>query len=61
MVRDTQKELDLLIQEGVARLTRLLINSETKVSSGTGKVVEGEEKLQNILQRPYLHQSKTTE
>lgn len=29
IVRDTQKELDIVIQDGVASLTRLLKNSET--------------------------------
>lgn len=43
LVRDMQKELDCLIQTGVAQLTRLLVNSETKVSSGTTQAVEAEE------------------
>ena len=38
-----QKELDFLIQTGVAQLTRLLINSETRVSSGTSQAVEADE------------------
>lgn len=37
MVRDIQCELDLIIQNGVFQLTRLLRNSETKISSGTGE------------------------
>lgn len=48
-----QKELDCLIQAGVAQLTRLLINSETKVSSGTSQAVEAEEN------RPVLFTKKT--
>lgn len=36
LVRDLQKELDLIIQEGVFQLTRLLKNSETSISSGAG-------------------------
>lgn len=53
LVRDMQKELDCLIQAGVAQLTRLLINSETKVSSGTSQAVEAEEN------RPVLFTKKT--
>ncbi|XP_044730588.1 ATP-dependent RNA helicase SUV3 homolog, mitochondrial, partial [Chrysoperla carnea] len=36
LVRDLQKELDAVIQEGVFQLTRLLKNSETSISSGAG-------------------------
>lgn len=36
LVRDMQKELDAVIQEGVFQLTRLLKNSETGVRSGAG-------------------------
>ncbi|KAG8315091.1 ATP-dependent RNA helicase supv3l1, mitochondrial [Homalodisca vitripennis] len=36
LVRDMQTELDDVIQRGVMQLTRLLLNSETGVSSGTG-------------------------
>lgn len=43
LVRDMQKELDCLIQSGVTQLTRLLINSESGVSSGTSQAAEGEE------------------
>lgn len=35
LVRDMQKELDAIIQQGVFQLTRLLKNSETGVSSGS--------------------------
>lgn len=34
MVRETQKELDDLIQQGVFQITRLLKNSEAAASSG---------------------------
>lgn len=34
IVRDMQKELDIVIQQGVFQLTRLLRNSETGISSG---------------------------
>ncbi|XP_054261770.1 ATP-dependent RNA helicase SUV3 homolog, mitochondrial [Macrosteles quadrilineatus] len=36
LVRDMQSELDDVIQRGVVQLTKLLRNSETGVSSGTG-------------------------
>nr|CAG4646846.1 EOG090X01V1 [Megafenestra aurita]SVE92244.1 EOG090X01V1 [Megafenestra aurita] len=45
LVRDTQKELDYLIQMGVAQLTKLLINSETKVSSCTTPAIDIHGKL----------------
>uniref|UniRef100_A0A6M2DHU9 ATP-dependent RNA helicase SUV3 homolog, mitochondrial n=1 Tax=Xenopsylla cheopis TaxID=163159 RepID=A0A6M2DHU9_XENCH len=35
LVRDTQKELDAIIQQGVFQITRLLKNSESGVSSNT--------------------------
>lgn len=35
LVRDTQKELDDIIQQGVFQITRLLKNSETAVSNNT--------------------------
>ena len=56
LVRDMQKELDCLIQTGVAQLTRLLINSETGVSSGTSKAVEAEENrhVPNLKKTPYF-------
>lgn len=34
LIRDMQRELDSVIQQGVIQLTRLLRNSETGVSSG---------------------------
>nr|CAD7591475.1 unnamed protein product [Timema genevievae] len=42
LVRDMQKELDAIIQQGVFQLTRLLRNSETAVSSGTMSVDDDE-------------------
>lgn len=35
LVRDVQKELDDIIQQGVFQITKLLKNSETAVSSNT--------------------------
>ena len=49
LVRDMQKELDCLIQVGVTQLTRLLINSETRVSSGTSQAVEEEDPMTSSM------------
>jgi hypothetical protein len=38
-----QKELDMVIQDGVLSITRLLKNSETKISSRTGSLSAGED------------------
>ena len=44
LVRDMQKELDqVVIQQGVVQLTRLLKNSETKVSSGSAAAPDEDE------------------
>nr|CAG4646068.1 EOG090X01V1 [Macrothrix elegans] len=43
LVRDMQKELDCLIEDGVANITKLLKNSETATSTGTRQIVEVEE------------------
>lgn len=40
LVRDMQTELDAVIQQGVFQLTKLLRNSETGISSGTGEDVQ---------------------
>ena len=40
-----QNELDEMIQQGIAQLTRLLINSETVVSSGTVDVDDEDQDL----------------
>ncbi|KAL1491744.1 hypothetical protein ABEB36_012295 [Hypothenemus hampei] len=53
LVRDMQRELDQIIQQGVVQLTRLLKNSETGISSGTAKaddeVFDSNTKKQNYL------------
>ncbi|XP_050292923.1 ATP-dependent RNA helicase SUV3 homolog, mitochondrial [Anthonomus grandis grandis] len=53
LVRDMQKELDQIIQQGVVQLTRLLKNSETGISSGTSKaddeVFDSNRKKQSYL------------
>nr|CAD7263592.1 unnamed protein product [Timema shepardi] len=50
LVRDMQKELDAIIQQGVFQLTRLLRNSETAVSSGTMSVDDDEFAIQQQKQ-----------
>nr|CAG4641492.1 EOG090X01V1 [Eurycercus lamellatus] len=47
LVRDMQKELDCLIQEGVTQLTRLLVNSETGSNSQL--------KVKKILPYQWIH------
>ncbi|RZF36985.1 hypothetical protein LSTR_LSTR004673 [Laodelphax striatellus] len=51
LVRDIQFELDSIIQQGVFQLTRLLRNSETRVSSGTGEDIQDEFNMKNVKQR----------
>lgn len=60
LVRDMQKELDCLIQDGVTHLTRLLVNSETGVSSGTSQVVEGEDRMTSSIKKnlPFYRKSR---
>lgn len=53
LVRDMQRELDQIIQQGVMQLTRLLRNSETGISSGTLGADE-EEFSANRLKQLYL-------
>nr|CAD7574871.1 unnamed protein product [Timema californicum] len=59
LVRDMQKELDAIIQQGVFQLTRLLRNSETAVSSGTMSVDDDEFAIQQQKQT-YLRGSAGT-
>ncbi|XP_057658150.1 ATP-dependent RNA helicase SUV3 homolog, mitochondrial [Diorhabda carinulata] len=42
LVRDMQRELDQIIQQGIVQLTRLLRNSETGISSGTAAIDDDE-------------------
>lgn len=53
LVRDMQKELDQIIQQGVVHLTRLLKNSETGISSGTSKANDEEFDI-NTKKQNYL-------
>ncbi|KRT80085.1 helicase, partial [Oryctes borbonicus] len=54
LVRDMQKELDGVIQQGVVQITRLLRNSETGVSSGTGVAPDEDEFALNRRKQTYL-------
>nr|CAD7432714.1 unnamed protein product [Timema monikensis] len=60
LVRDMQKELDAIIQQGVFQLTRLLRNSETAVSSGTMSVDDDEFALHQQKQS-YFRDNKLVE
>lgn len=53
LIRDMQKELDSIIQQGIVQLTRLLKNSETGVSSGTAAADDDEFEL-NRQKQNYL-------
>lgn len=53
LVRDMQRELDAIIQQGIVQLTRLLRNSETGVSSGTA-AVDDEEFVSKGQKQAYL-------
>lgn len=54
LVRDMQKELDAIIQQGVIQLTRLLKNSETGVSSGASAAPDEDEFSINRKKQTYL-------
>ncbi|GJQ83874.1 hypothetical protein Trydic_g6752 [Trypoxylus dichotomus] len=60
LVRDMQKELDGVIQQGVVQITRLLRNSETGVSSGTGAAPDEDEFAVNRRKQTYLRGSRTS-
>lgn len=53
-VRDIQRELDAVIQQGVVQLTRLLRNSETGVSSGDAAAPDEDEFSINRQKQTYL-------
>lgn len=56
LIRDMQKELDLIIQQGVVQITRLLKNSENNISSMTSFANEDDFSLnrqkQNYMREP---------
>lgn len=54
LVRDMQKELDAIIQQGVFQLTRLLKNSETGVSSGTASAPDEDDFVVSRQKQNYL-------
>ncbi|CAG9835669.1 unnamed protein product [Diabrotica balteata] len=57
LVRDMQRELDQIIQQGIVQLTRLLRNSETGISSGTG-AADDEEFAMSRQKQTYLRGQK---
>ncbi|XP_067000401.2 ATP-dependent RNA helicase SUV3 homolog, mitochondrial [Anabrus simplex] len=61
LVRDMQRELDAVIQEGVFQLTSLLKNSETGVSSGTGTAPDEDEYTIKRQKQSYLLGGKNEE
>ncbi|CAH1988276.1 unnamed protein product [Acanthoscelides obtectus] len=57
LVRDMQRELDQIIQEGIVQLTKLLKNSETGISSGTA-VADDDQFVMNRQKQHYLREPK---
>nr|CAH7749505.1 unnamed protein product [Callosobruchus chinensis] len=57
LVRDMQRELDQIIQEGIVQLTKLLKNSETGISSGTA-VADDDQFTMNRQKQNYLRETK---
>ncbi|GLV44426.1 Suv3 helicase [Carabus blaptoides fortunei] len=57
LVRDMQKELDAVIQQGVFQLTRLLKNSETGVSSGAASAPDEDHFTISRQKQNYLRDS----
>lgn len=53
-VRDMQRELDSVIQQGVIQLTRLLRNSESGASSGTPSAPDEDQFSINRKKQSYL-------
>ena len=49
-----QKELDTVIQQGVVQITRLLRNTETGVSSGTGSIHDEDQFSINHRKQNYM-------
>ncbi|KAI4462122.1 atp-dependent rna and dna helicase [Holotrichia oblita] len=60
LVRDMQKELDVVIQQGVVQITRLLRNSETGVSSGTGGAPDEDDFALSRKKHSYLRGSRSS-
>ncbi|VEN58022.1 unnamed protein product [Callosobruchus maculatus] len=64
LVRDMQRELDQIIQEGIVQLTKLLKNSETGISSGTAVADDDQFTLnrqkQHYLRAPTSHRVAAT-
>jgi len=53
-VRDLQQELDLIIQQGVLRLTQLLKNQETGISSGAGDADQEDDVVAEQKKHSYI-------
>lgn len=54
LVRDMQKELDAIIQQGVVQITRLLRNSESGTGSGASAAPDEDEFVINSKKQSYL-------
>ncbi|XP_034944631.1 ATP-dependent RNA helicase SUV3 homolog, mitochondrial [Chelonus insularis] len=57
-IRDVQKELDAIIQDGIIQLTKLLKNSETGVSSVAGVVPDEDDFELNTQKQQYFRDNK---
>lgn len=60
MVRDMQKELDAVIQEGIIQLTTLLKNSETGSSSGVASTADEDDFELNTQKQQYYRVRQRT-
>ncbi|KAL3268936.1 hypothetical protein HHI36_008023 [Cryptolaemus montrouzieri] len=60
LIRDMQKELDAIIQQGVVQITRLLKNSESVISSGTSSAAAEDEFSLTRQKQHYLRDTKTS-
>ncbi|KAK9877040.1 hypothetical protein WA026_016067 [Henosepilachna vigintioctopunctata] len=58
LIRDMQKELDAIIQQGVVQITRLLKNSENVISSGTSFAAAEDEFSLSRQKQSYFRQNK---
>ncbi|XP_045475671.1 ATP-dependent RNA helicase SUV3 homolog, mitochondrial isoform X1 [Harmonia axyridis] len=59
LIREMQKELDAIIQQGVKQITRLLKNSENYISSGTSSAASADDDFSlNRQKQSYLREDK---
>lgn len=61
LVRDMQKELDMVIQQGIVQLTKLLRNSETGYSSGVVSAPDEDMFQINMAKQSYLSEPKNSQ